>query len=480
MDVDFNLKIFSHKWKVSISKQWLQFSIVTITVLVSTLVAYWGSRRILLFIPALLGGIAILLVLLRQINVGFILILLTGMFVPFAGPGGINASVLMVAVLLTLWLMNMLVVKRHFYFIRSRVFLPVVLLIVISVIAFGMGQLPWFPFANQAPLDAQLGGFAIFILSLGLLLATAHLVKDIKWLEVIVWVFLGFGVLFVIGKALNLPVDLLYQQGFRGGSMFWTWLVAISFSQFVFNNKLRRSFRSLLLIVILITFYVAMVRQYSWKSGWLPPFVVVAVILGLRYPRLFIVFIPVAIIITVYLALDLIASDEYSWSTRIDAWRIVLDISRESPLFGLGFSNYYWYTPLFPIRGWYVNFNSHSQFVDLIAQVGILGLICFIWIFFEVGKLSWRILTQLSDGFARSYAYGVLAGAVGTLMAAFLVDWVLPFVYNIGLNGFRASILPWIFFGGLVSIQQIYLENQNTYSEGIRERSSQNEYRRVD
>lgn len=458
----------------------MQLSIVVTIVIVSTAVSYWGSQKILILIPAFVAAIAMLLLLLRQINTTFILILIASAFVPFRGPGGINATVFLVAVLLVLWLSIMLVVKRHFYFIRSRVFLPVVLLIVISVVAFGMGQLPWFPFANQAPIDAQLGGFAIFILSLGLMVATAHLVKDIKWLEVIVWVFLGFGALFVIGKALNLPVDLLYQQGFRGGSMFWTWLVAISFSQFVFNSKLRRSFRSLLLIVILITFYVAMVRQYSWKSGWLPPLVVVAVILGLRYPRLFIVFIPVAIIIAVYLAFDLIASDEYSWSTRIDAWRIVLNISRESPLFGLGFSNYYWYTPLFPIRGWYVNFNSHSQFVDLIAQVGILGLICFIWIFFEVIKLSWRILTQLPDGFARSYAYGVIAGAIATLMSAFLVDWVLPFVYNIGLNGFRASILPWIFFGGLVSIQQIYLENQNTYSEGIRERSSQNEYRRVD
>ena len=152
----------------------------------------------------------------------------------------------------------------------------------------------------------------------------------------------------------------------------------------------------------------------------------------------------------------LILSDVYSWGTRIDAWRIVLEISRANLLFGLGFANYYWYTPLFSIRGWFVSFNSHSQYVDLIAQVGLLGLVSFLWIFFEVGRLGWRLKNQLPDGFARSYAYSVLAGVIGTLAAAFLVDWVLPFVYNIGLKGFRASILPWIFFGGLISIEQIY------------------------
>jgi O-antigen ligase len=125
----------------------------------------------------------------------------------------------------------------------------------------------------------------------------------------------------------------------------------------------------------------------------------------------------------------------------------------------LGFSNYYWYTPLIPIRGWVVNFNSHSQYIDLIAQVGILGLFCFLWIFFEVLKLSWKLIKNKHiDGFAGAYTYGVLAGTTATLVAAFLGDWVLPFVYNVGLTGFRASILPWLFVGGMIAIERMYEE----------------------
>jgi hypothetical protein len=58
----------------------------------------------------------------------------------------------------------------------------------------------------------------------------------------------------------------------------------------------------------------------------------------------------------------------------------------------------------------------------------------------------------------------VLAGIVATVIAAILGDWVLPFVYNVGLAGFRASILPWIFIGGVISLDQM-LRQPTTNSE---------------
>jgi len=460
MNIDISLKILSFKWKISIAKKWVQFGVAVLAVSLSTAIAYWGSTRILMLIPVLLGGVGVLLVLLKEINIGFIFLVLAAIFVPFSGPGGINAAALMVAALIGLWLMDMFVVKRSFQFINSRTLLPVIVFFVTSTISFVMGQIPWFVFAKQAPLDAQIGGFAIYVLSLGGLLVTAHLIQEIKWLEIIVWIFIGLGAVYVFGRILHLPVDRVYQRGFTAGSMFWTWLIALSFSQLVFNSHLKMSIRGLLLVIVLTTLYVAIAQAYDWKSGWFPPLIVIGIILLLRYPRLLLLAIPFAVIVAGYLVGKLIASDQYSWGTRVDAWVIVLAISRASPLFGLGFANYYWYTPLFPIRGFHVSFNSHSQYIDLIAQVGIIGLIGFFWVFFEVGRLAWNLRNRVPEGFARSYTNGVLAGVIATLVAAFLVDWVLPFAYNIGFNGLRASILPWIFFGGLISVEQIYQTTQ--------------------
>ena len=116
-----------------------------------------------------------------------------------------------------------------------------------------------------------------------------------------------------------------------------------------------------------------------------------------------------------------------------------------------------------------MNFNSHSQYIDIIAQVGIFGLLCLMWVFFAIAKLGWQLKDQAQEGFEKAYVYGAIGGLAGTLVAGFFVDWILPFVYNIGLDGFRSSMLSWIFLGGLVSIEQMVrnrksstLENETT------------------
>jgi hypothetical protein len=458
MDLILNFKLFSVTRTISIKWQWIQSTIIAFAITMIVLITYWGSPPLYGLILVLLAGMVVVLALMRQPNLGFVLIFLGGMFVPFTGPGGLNMAAIMVAVMLGLWVMNMLVVQRYFSFIRSSVMVPIITFLIISVIAFGIGQIPWFVFARQAPLTAQMGEMAIFLFSIGGMLLSAHLVKNSRWLKIIMWTFIVLSVPYVISRTLNFTFIVhLYHVGFAAQSMFWTWLVTLTFSQIIYNNKLSRSTKGLLIVFGLLTLYVAVVQGFEWKSGWVPPVIAVAILLGIRYKKLVIYATPFLVLAGVYITYKLIGTDEYSWGTRNDAWRIILEISRISPLLGMGFANYYWYTPLFAIRGWYVSFNSHSQFIDLIAQTGYLGLVGFLWIFFALGRLSFDLGNRLSDGFERAYSYGVFAGLIATLASAYLGDWVLPFVYNIGLAGFRSSILPWIFLGGVISLQQMFL-----------------------
>jgi fructose-specific phosphotransferase system IIC component len=102
-----------------------------------------------------------------------------------------------------------------------------------------------------------------------------------------------------------------------------------------------------------------------------------------------------------------------------------------------------------------VKFNSHNQYIDIIAQTGLIGFACFAWFVWQVGKLGFSLVKQAPEGFSRAYAYGALGGLAGTLVAGMLADWIIPFVYNIGFSGFRASVLGWIFLGGMVALGQI-------------------------
>lgn len=471
MTFDFHLKFLFIDRRISIHVRWIQYAIILAVVLVSVGAAYWGTQTIMIALVGVVVGLSGFLALLRYPNLGFILLFLGGMFVPFAGPGGFNASILTVILMIGLWFMDMFVVRRRFEFVKSRVIRPAFLMLIVSIVAFAMGQIPWFVFADQAPIDAQIGGFAIYFFLVLAMIMTANVIRDVKWLKIVVWTFIGLGFIYVLGRTLRLDVvDRIYAHGVYANSMFWMWMVTLPLSQAIYNNHLSLRSKAVLYGIVALTFYVALVQQNDWKSGWVPAGLVAAVLVGWKFRKVIPFTIPFVLMVVAYLAQELIATDDYSWGTRVDAWIVVLDIARVSPIIGLGFSNYYWYAKIFSIRGYSIKFNSHSQFVDIIAQTGILGLACFMWILFEIGRLAYRLMNQLPEGFAKAYAYGVFASVFGSLMAAFLVDWLLPFAYNIGLDGVRASILPWIFFGGLVSLEQIYLVNQRTDPASLRER----------
>ncbi len=415
-----------------------------------------GNRFPTLFFMAyvLLVG---LIILLRWPLLGLLAIPLAGAFVRFIGPSGLNAAMGIVAGMVGVWLLKMMVEEKSIRLIVSRTTMPILLLLLVSIVSFFVGQLPWYVNAQHAPMTAQVGGLGIFVLSAGAFLLTAHLIKDVRGLEILTWVFLVLGGGYVLGRAVKWGmIDRVYTLGFSAGSMFWTWLVTLAFSQAVFNQRLKIIWRIIAGGVVLVTLYVAYFQASDWKSGWLPPLAAIAAMIGLRYRRLAILMIPVAIDPILSMTRSLITTDEYSWGTRLDAWEIVIQIVRANPILGLGFANYYWVTPLFRIRGYAVNFNSHNQYLDILAQTGVVGLLLFLWFFWEMARLASRMLRATPGGFPRSYVLGAFGGLIGTLVASLLVDWVLPFVYNIGLTGFRASVLAWMFLGGLISLEQFY------------------------
>lgn len=374
----------------------------------------------------------------------------------------LNAAVLLTILLLTFWLLQMLV-RREARLPVSPPIVALLSLIGVATLAFVAGLQPWLVFAQTAPVPTQAGGLAIFVLSAGAFLLAAHQIRDERWLGVLTWVFLSLGVLYMVialtrdsGRA----TGRLFQYG-SDGSLFWTWLVALAFGQAAFNHRLRPVQRIILVAMIVAVFHIRLVQAPGWTSGWLPPLVATVVALLAGAPRFGLLAVAAGVILIARspdetFALLMTGDNEYSTATRLEAWSILGElVTAGNPVLGLGPANYYWYTPLIPIQGYYVRFNSHNNYVDLISQTGLLGLGCFLAFAWSLGRLGWRLRARARPGFGRAYVYGALGGLAGTLMAAMLGDWVLPFVYNIGFDGFRASVLGWIFMGGLVALDRM-------------------------
>jgi hypothetical protein len=193
------------RFSPSIDPRWHLFweknqqMIMRVGIIVSVLLGSMllGSKTSLLYL-ILFVGIGALLVFMQQPALGLLLTLLGGIAIPYYGPSGLNVTMLGVALLLILWIGDVIVHGRAIQLASAQTTRPALLLVVMAVLAFGVGQLPWYR-AAHAPLGAQLGGLFIFILSIGTFLFVGNQVKDLRWLQLFIWCFLAFASLHIIG-----------------------------------------------------------------------------------------------------------------------------------------------------------------------------------------------------------------------------------------------------------------------------------------
>jgi hypothetical protein len=448
----------------------IKLFIISAVILFSAIAALVFPSNNLALVTVLIGAVGAAVIYLNYPPLGLIVLVAGAFLLNFElGTGsntGLNIAVLMLPLMIGVWFLDVLVRKSIVQIYWSRTYIPLLVFVIICILAFAIGQLPWFLFANQAPVMSQIGGLAIFILSAGAYILTANIITDIKWLKRLTLIFIVLTAGYILVRFVFQMDRSLGGWMPRGstGSLLFIWMAALAFSQFLLNRDLKLIWRIALLGFVGLIFYVTMIGDFGWKSGFIPPLAAVGMVLWFRYPRLRIILGIGGVLAIWMMSADLIQSDQYSYITGIEAWKIILnEIIKVNPLLGLGPANYRFYTPLFPIMGYYVEFNSHNNYIDILAQVGLLGLIAFLWFAWEVFRLGWGLLKQELDSFSQAYVAGALGGLVGMLVAGMLGDWVLPFVYNVGMRGFRSSVLGWIFLGGLVVIGRIAMAEKTNF-----------------
>lgn len=420
-------------------------------------------RLDLVTLAALAGAAA--LVALRYVgvaSVGLPLLLVCAVLAPMPlGGGAASVCVVLAVVLTAVGLVRLVWRRRSDALEASPLVVATLAFMSVAVLAFLVGQYPWLP-SEPAPMRAQLGGLALFLLSGGLLVAVALEVGSVARLERLTWLFLAAGSL-VVASAFGPPVPGL--SAFNGvvvpesiGSLFWTWLVAMSVSQALCNPRLPPVWRALLFGLGALALARGLWLAFSWVSGWLPPLVSVAVIVCVRFPRTALggglLAAAPALLVFGRVSETLMAGESYSLVTRLEAATIVVRLLEHNPWLGFGPANYYHYTVLYPILGWWVRFNSHNNYVDLVAQTGVIGLVVFAWLVVAAYRVNLALKRRAPAGFPRAYAVGVIAGLSGSLVAGLFADWIVPFAYNVGLSGFRSSLLFWFFLGGSLALRR--------------------------
>ena len=474
----------THFWLDERPQFLLRATIIAVVLLISLYSAYLAATatkiKLIFYNPVLMltiGAIAAV-VFIRWPKLGLIVLvpslILVVLDIGTGSETNIGLPILLAGLLIGLWFFDMVARQRSIQLFHSPTLVPILAFLVTSLIALGFGQLPWFAGYHHAPFRAQIGEVGIYVISFATFLWVGHNLSDLKTLKIAMFLFFGAAVVLMLGEYSGTLANLtskVVHYAIRGGSMFWIWLSALAFSQVILNKKLNIYGRIALIVILISAAYISFIKYQGWTSGWLPPLVSMVVILWFGVPKLRKPLIIVGLLSSILLwqkiySVLMAGDNAYSLSTRLAAWQIIAKIVPVDPLFGLGPANYYWYTPLFSIAGYRVVFNSHNNYVDLIAQLGIVGIACFFWFAWAMLRVIWRLRNVVQDDFARAFVYGVLGGWVASLVACMFGDWLLPFVYNIGYAGLRASLIGWFFLGGVLYLERIHSADQAALPAG--------------
>lgn len=403
-------------------------------------------------------GLCGALVTLREPTLTLALLPVIGVCVPYGlGTGSqspIVAALLAAGLLVALGLLRAL--RTPNWTSGSAVTWPVITLILVWVTALLWSNIELSPLVTTwatFPL-AQLGGTAVTIISGGVLLLAMQASRRGVWIQVATWAFIMSGVAalaaYIIGQQINVTVP------FETGGLFTMWMVALSLGQGLFNQRLNWMARAGLIGLGLGWEYKAAVMQTWWFSGWLPSLIVIAILLFLRSHVLF---TGIAALAGCVAALRF--DDLYTvvWGTtvdkgdlsRLDIWQQSLDLFAQHPVLGTGPAGYAVYFQS-TYAGSAFSMSTHNNYMDVLAQTGIVGAVVFAWLMITLLVFGWRARSLWSDGFYGGFAQGAFAGLLGLFIAMAQGDWFIPFVYNQTIAGFRFTVHSWVFLGFLAGL----------------------------
>jgi hypothetical protein len=404
----------------------------------------------------------------------------------------INVAMLGLDGLTLLWIVRM-ALSKQISIRRSPANLPWLALVLAAGISIVAGLAWWNPavVVKDNFQLVQLAQWSVYVLSACAFLLVANTVRQRWELSLVVWLFLGLGLLFVMTHYVPFVPEAANRLLFNF-AMFRVWVVAFAIAMALWNSSLRFALRVTLaaLGVSIVVFPVILER--GWASGWLPSIFTMAALVALwlwsRARRMSLTILAMegfAALLALIIIPSEIVAERWSFETRMMAWNGLFGLLSGKWLFGLGLASYWHYwrsvigsvSYLDPKTG-YLHYsfdpqvNMHNNFLDVLGQMGLVGLLALGWLLVALGVEAFRVFKSRQDNFGHAYAAACIGGLVGTVFSGLLGDWFFPFVYNVGLVGFRESFLPWLFLGGLVMLRhtpppQAAADDQPVGQEGL-------------
>ena len=414
--------------------------------------------------PLFLGGpiaVIVLVVIAFRLNWGISMLLAATLFVQVGFSTGtqspLTLSLVLSAALVGIWIARMMVEEKHVRLLPSPLNRPLIVFAVVAIASTIWSNLVRDPFVvlwDSFP-RVQLGALSTMILSPAMALLVANTAKTSRMLKTIVVLFVLAGVV----KLLVIYGPLKYFAPMQVRGLFPLWIIALSSGQAMFNESLPKWGRLGLGLIAGIWLFYHFVQHVSWVSGWLPPITALAVLAGLRSRKLLVGFAIVGLILIVgttdFVSSTIQAESQESGTTREGAWETNWQFTREHLFLGMGPAGYaVYYMSYIPDRA----MATHSNYIDILSQLGLLGAAAFVWLLVSTGWSAWQVTRKVTRGsFEHGLAFSLLAGYAGLIVAMALGDWFIPFAYTQGIAGYDYTVWGWIIVGMIMVLHRRYV-----------------------
>jgi O-antigen ligase len=376
------------------------------------------------------------------------------------GTGSPLVASLLVAFAITVaWILRM-IFRRNFRIVNSPVTFPLIAFVTMNVLSLIWSRATVDPRISVPPtyIRVQVAALMVIVLSAATVLIVGGMVRRHYWLKWYLGILFTIGVLHEALIVVHGPDNLVMGRG-----LIPMWCICLAAGQAVINIRLAAWARIGMIAVSAFCFY-GLVTHQDWISGWLPAALSVLVVFLLRGRATAIVTLIVGACLLVVLwgtiyqifTVDKVQQGTLGGDTKRTAlWQRTLETIAPSPWIGSGPAGY----ALAEVQ-FYPNqaLSAHSNYIDVIAESGVIGLVFFVWFLgaaLRVGYRAQHRLRNLGDMFGGAVAVGALGGTVGIILAMALGDWVIPFVYNQTIAGFDYTIESWLGIGMLVALDAI-------------------------
>ena len=135
---------------------------------------------------------------------------------------------------------------------------------------------------------------------------------------------------------------------------------------------------------------------------------------------------------------------------RLNIWQDAIAIWQHSPFMGIGAGNFQFFDIAYGIE---VAGVAHNQFLEVLAEMGVQGLVSLLLAMFMIGRVALKRFNAAQSDMGKAIALAYLGFFAALLFATFFTDSFIPSTAAAGGTGtFIEMSYLWFFLGFVLSI----------------------------